>query len=368
MLIGLEHLTPADIAALTLFAGLGLAGIAHAWLARETTRAGFVIGAMGLAATSAAGTWIVSEERTPEPPPPQAVEASPAQLDDLRDRVLTLERSITAKEGALAIAETAAAEARRSREAAGVKIADLEKALLAEKSSAAARVEEARKAVAAEVERRVAAERATATAVLEARPKQAAQESPAEQLRRKLTNQQTLSYDIYQLDKREVVTGLTGDWYIIRLKVRGKPIAFADRQFRIAELEPEMQQITRALQTDVLTPLGRHAGKVRLFTRGFADSRRVSGPTDPPGVRSLKVLEKRPDGTYAARPKSQDVPKSISNDDLPNLRAAWVKDQLARHVTNAGEVLILANSPAPATERTVDVLLYVRWKEPAVAR
>jgi len=370
MPIGFENLTPADIAAMTLFAGLALAGIAHAWLARQTTRAGFVIGAIGLAATSAAATWIITEEPPPAPAaaPPQAVATTPVLHEDLRDRVRTLEQALTGRESAVARAEAAAAEARRSRDAVGSKLADLEKVLEAERSSANKQIEDARKAAAAEIERRIAMERAAAAATAEARPTQAPKASPAEQLRRKLSNQQTPSYDIYQLEKREVVTGLTGDWYIIRLKVRGKPLAFADRQFRIPELEPDMQQIAKTLQTDVLTPLGRHARKVRLFTRGFADPRRVSGPTDPPRLRTIKVLDRRPDGSYAARPRNQEVPASISNDDLPNLRATWIKDQLVRHATNAGDVLVLANAPAPESERTVDVLLYVSWKAPATAR
>ena len=170
------------------------------------------------------------------------------------------------------------------------------------------------------------------------------------------------------LPRNELVLGLQGSWYALRLKNRGKPLVFADGQFRIPEAKKEIQECALRFHKEVVVPVAKVAKRIRLFVRGGADTRRIIGQVEDPEVRKITYLPLQQSGRYTRDPKQQAVTVPVRNEDLPNLRADWLR-QLIRSalatsgadIKNIGAIDILQNKPGRRHERTADYLLYVEW-------
>jgi hypothetical protein len=173
----------------------------------------------------------------------------------------------------------------------------------------------------------------------------------------------TPCYSIEPLEPRELVDGLPGSWYLIRLRITDAPLIFPDRQFRLPDTDAVVES-ARTLVSDFLGPVARTAGKHRIFVRGGADPRPVTKTTDEPDTAQLWVLPQLPRGTYAAKPEMRRVAKAVRNEDLPGLRADWLRRQLSRILplgNSVGTVDILDDAPGPGRERTAELVLFVDW-------
>jgi hypothetical protein len=175
-------------------------------------------------------------------------------------------------------------------------------------------------------------------------------------IRRKLADGDRPFYSTEE--ERELIAGRKGTWYVVRLLQGGKDWNFADRQFVLSD-STEIKASIVHLRADVLVPLSQAGKYWRLFVRGAADPRRVAGPVG----RDLAYLPRLPDGTYASEPRSDRVNILAKNDDLPTLRADWLRE-IVRSVLGdivSGDIDILENPPQQEHGRTAELVLFVEW-------
>jgi hypothetical protein len=107
----------------------------------------------------------------------------------------------------------------------------------------------------------------------------------------------------------------------VHLLQGGRDWNFADRQFVLSD-STEIKASMAHLRDDVLVPLSQAGKYWRLFVRGTADARRVAGPVG----RELSYLPRLPDGTHASEPRGKRVTVPVQNEDLPTLRADWLRE------------------------------------------
>jgi hypothetical protein len=134
----------------------------------------------------------------------------------------------------------------------------------------------------------------------------------------------------------------------------------------IAEVLPQVIKDHRRVRdalygapADVLVPLSQAGKYWRLFVRGAADARRVAGPIS----RELSYLPRLPDGTHTSGPRGKRVTVLVQNEDLPTLRADWLRE-IVRPVLGAvvsGDIDILENPPHQGHGRTAELVLFVEW-------
>jgi hypothetical protein len=154
-----------------------------------------------------------------------------------------------------------------------------------------------------------------------------------------------------------------GQWYVVRLnEAAGRPLSFAKRQFRKPEAVPALTASAQRLEQEVLARLAASGAKSwRLFVRGSADTMPVVRATEAP-PQSMTYVPRRADGTWDFGAKRERTfAERVRNDDLPNLRANWLREEIARAVPSAGPIEVLGNSPSRAGQRTVELLMYVEW-------
>ena len=159
-------------------------------------------------------------------------------------------------------------------------------------------------------------------------------------------------------EERELIPGRRGTWYVVRLLQGGRDWNFADRQFVLSD-STEIKASMVHLRDDVLVPLSQAGKYWRLFVRGAADARRVAGPVG----RELSYLPRLPDGTHASEPRGKQVTVPVQNEDLPTLRADWLREIVrpALGAVVSGDIDILENPPQQEHERTAELVLFVEW-------
>jgi hypothetical protein len=175
-------------------------------------------------------------------------------------------------------------------------------------------------------------------------------------IRRKLADGDQPFYSTEE--EEELIAGRKGTWHVVRLLQGGKDWSFADRQFVVSDSR-EIKASMVHLRDDVLVPLSQAGKYWRLFVRGAADSRRVARPVG----RDLAYLPRLPDGTYASEPRSDRLNILAKNDDLPTLRADWLRE-IVRSVLGdivSGDIDILENPPEQEHGRTAELVLFVEW-------
>ena len=80
------------------------------------------------------------------------------------------------------------------------------------------------------------------------------------------------------------------------------------------------------MTAEILGLAGQVAKRSRLFLRGGADSRRIAGATEIPDGYELLVLPLR-EGKYRMDGQRMLPKEPVRNEDLPNLRADWLRQQ-----------------------------------------
>jgi hypothetical protein len=362
-------MTALTTAGIAVFSSLGLVALALALLARRYSVAAVIIGWIGLFALTAVLAWITYAG-------PQVVlqgignltseisvgnkelQHSGAQFQELEKRVEAIQvenhqirtdlaavlRTLGEAQG-----ESAKAKAEAERLIAALESQEV-KRTNAERNAAAAITN------AAELEKKLL----ESIAHFPASPKQ--QDTGI--VRRILAYRlETPFYTSQPLEQHALVAGLIGSWYVLRLKLQGKPFIFTDGQFGMPdEVAAEVKESALQLQSGVLAAVEQAAKTTRLFLRGGADSRRLLGAREAPDARELFILPRLPDGNYRPDPQHVLTAVPINNEDLPNLRADWLRKRI-QPVLSLGptDLMILENPPAAGQERTVDLILYVDW-------
>lgn len=187
----------------------------------------------------------------------------------------------------------------------------------------------------------------------------------AAELQRRLADRWTTPYfKAEPLRATELVSGLRGSWYVVRLDANGRPLAFANRRFSSPEAADAIKASARALDQELIAPVKASAQQVQLFFRGTADQRRYAGRDEmPPAGHEVAYLPRRPDGSFDAARRMQRSGAVVRNGELPNLRADWVRRTIAPVLAERGftDLDILENPPAPGRARTVELVMFVKW-------
>ncbi|MDX2259829.1 MAG: hypothetical protein NW205_13060 [Hyphomicrobiaceae bacterium] len=366
------------LATIGLVCGLALTAIGLVAVARRYSASGFAVALIGLLGIAFAGTWSVRELAQLR----AAVVTSPAPpaAPTVPEPNQAVQEALTRARDAESLAATATSE----RDEARRKAEDAEAALTTERTARDAAREAARQEAAADAQSRAEASAKAALARAEEeiaglrrriaeleRPPAASDPTvPVTEVvayMRSLIGKRldTPFYEIAPLPGAELVEGLTGSWYVLRLKVDGVPLTFPDARFRLdgdpARMGPGIEQAQR----DVLDPVALLAKDHRVFVRGSADARRVIGSdADQPSAQQLAVLTPLGDGRYGRSTAQRPIMTPLRNDDLPALRADWLRGRL----TAAGmsePIDILATTPSAnpggGVQRTAEIVLYVDW-------
>jgi hypothetical protein len=337
-------------ATLVIFVSLGLVALAIGLLARRYSATALMIGLAGLLGLTTASTWIAYARPENAAPVINTLKAEIAglnkELHGARERIQALEKGIEALRTKNDEIRTELRTAHAQKEEARQE-ADKEKG----------KVDGLTKELAAERARVAGLEKQRSTP-----PSPPPKVSPiGPDIRDKLDGRVvTPFYTSEPLEQRALVAGLTGRWYVMRLKLDDKPFVFAARQFRMSDAVQQIKESVLHLRTEILDPVGQVAKSTRPFLRGGADALPVAGATEIPDTRELEVLPSLPGGTYESSPKNFSLPSPVRNDDLPSLRADWLRQHI-RPILGSADVELLENRPAPGQERTVDLILYVDW-------
>jgi hypothetical protein len=343
-----------------VFASLGVVAVALALLARSYSVRAMVTGLVGLLALAAASTWLILTG-------PQAASPVVAKLNsDLETKSQELQQVLKLN----ADLATKTKELENALDVLKARPTGPAQTLVPEilapdpaHSTPASKPRGDDRAPGVPSQNPDTAKLQTEVADLKAR---IAQAERRERQRVRLTRRiDTPFYILTPLDGPHLVSGEPGTWYRIRLKVDGMPFVFADRQFRALTAANALIASMERVIAEELAPIAELSSKRRLFLRGGADPRAVLGPAESPPNRELQVLPRLPEGTYASTPQPRLAGNPIRNEDLPSLRADWLREQIRPlleplHLATT-DVGILDNPPAEGQERTAEVIWYVEW-------
>jgi hypothetical protein len=174
----------------------------------------------------------------------------------------------------------------------------------------------------------------------------------------------TAKVGVEKLNDRELVQGEIGEYYIISLKdtATGNPITFPQAQFAITDKPSELHGAIRELRDAVLrrVPQG---WRYRIFVRGHADGGSFKEPVSEEYYRNLEYLP--PSGaagsSYLRKPVRKRLNREFENEDLPNLRGAFLAKMLQEDINGAAPTL-LGNMPRPGTDkanRRAEIILFL---------
>lgn len=186
------------------------------------------------------------------------------------------------------------------------------------------------------------------------------------QLRRKLAyGLKTDDYEVEVLPDNEVVRGQKGRYYVIDLKnaESGLKFRFPGGQYTLARSDAAFRKALNKFVGDVA---GKLESNVRygFFVRGSADSVPFRGRLlDDYKYEEVKYLKSVGAGRYQLGSTTRPINASIRNQDLPFLRARFLKDVVAttypvtEPVVLEGTITDRKNNE----DRNVELILYVDW-------
>jgi hypothetical protein len=348
-------MSASNIATTVNFASLGLVALALGLLVRRYSHRALAIGLIGLFALTTSLTWIsYAGPAIPEIPP---ANGEREQIRVLEKRVAALKIENDQIRADHDTMQARLGDAQRDADQAKAEIKRLSAELQAERDTAK-RNQEAASARIVELETKIA----KLEELLKAIPQQP---PPSPQPKGTPLDIPSPFYSSERLEQRTLVAGLTGNWYVIRLKLGGKPLSFDDGQYRLPGAVQELTESALQLNKKLLVPIRQVAKSTRLFLRGTADDRPLLGTPKELEVRELKILPRLPDGTYEAAPRRVSLPAHFHNKDLPNLRADWLRQHVRPLLQSvaSSDIEILDNRPSPNNERTAELIVFVEWSE-----
>jgi hypothetical protein len=154
-------------------------------------------------------------------------------------------------------------------------------------------------------------------------------------------------------EERELIAGRNGTWYVVRLLQGGKDWNFVDRQFVLSDSTEIKASIVHLRDECPRSPLASREvlAALRAWRGGPPARRRAHWPRSclfaPPARRNVRFR----------------VNVLAKNDDLPTLRADWLRE-IVRSVLGdvvSGDIDILENPPQQEHARTAELVLFVEW-------
>jgi hypothetical protein len=339
----MQSITIFSGAMMAVFASLGLVALSIAYLARRFSRSALVVALVGLLGLTSAAT-LASLNGTMIGPvaPPKPITPTPGCQKPI-STVCPSQNELDQVRAELSAALTRAKEA--EQKAASTSLDN--EALKFELKEAKEKLNDALKRI----------------AELEPPPLPTTTDALIRSTLRQ--RRETPFYVSEPIQQGALVADLNGSWYRIQLKVRNKSLTFPGRQFKLSDQREDILESVGNLNKDLFGPVSKVAKQTAIFVRGSADARRIVGSTDAPLNRPISILVIQPDGTYAATTKQQTYKPSVPvrNEDLPNLRAEWLRETVSPVVelSESNKIRILENVPRAEQERTAEFFLFVQW-------
>ncbi len=169
-------------------------------------------------------------------------------------------------------------------------------------------------------------------------------------------------YVITKMGRKDLVRGKNGHYYNILIKnpATGKGYNFASASYSRVEPEESFKASLDKVISDIKNSLdGRR--NYQLFVRGKASAGRYLGkPTPGYEYNDIKVLEEFR-GRYDNEVEEYIYGPMIKNEDLPNLRGAYLQELIAKNYKVATPIILdgkVSSSRDPA-EQAVALILYV---------
>ncbi len=170
---------------------------------------------------------------------------------------------------------------------------------------------------------------------------------------------------IQKLENKELVQGEIGGYYLITFNEAKtfSPITFSPASFVITDKADELHSAIQELRQAVLQQIPSN-WRYRIFVRGHADGGTFKEPIADEAYRDLEYLP--PSDASGSNYQAQSVRKRLArdygNEDLPNLRGAFMARALLETLKGEAPVL-LGNSPEPGSNtanRRAEVILFLK--------
>ena len=169
-------------------------------------------------------------------------------------------------------------------------------------------------------------------------------------------------YNIVKSPKVEMVSGKRGHYYNIFLKnpATGKGYRFASARYSAITNDAQFKQSLDRAISDIKGALD---GKrnYQIYVQGKASAGRYRGKMEKGfDYSSMDVMENN-DGTYGPGMVTRKYGPTISNDDLPNLRGAYLQDYVAKNYSVAKPIILdgkVSKSKDPS-KQAVALILFV---------
>jgi hypothetical protein len=176
----------------------------------------------------------------------------------------------------------------------------------------------------------------------------------------------TNHYDVEPYPARELIGGRQGKYYAIDMKNADSGIRYFFEGGKYT-LRTGTSEFRSSLNTFVADVLGRMEGNVSydLYVRGSADQKPYEGRMEAGSeYRQVSFLRAIGPDRYAAEKIDAQFERGVvRNTDLPNLRAAFMRDLVASTYPIKPPV-ILQGTVTPKTDerdRNVELILFVEW-------
>ena len=169
-------------------------------------------------------------------------------------------------------------------------------------------------------------------------------------------------YRMNKIREKKLINGKTGKYYRISLKSPGgKGYRFASGKYnKITPSAPFKASLDRVIE-DIRNALdGRRT--YQIYVRGKASAGRFKGRMDKTNAyHDVELLERGENGKYTDQPKIRHYGNKLTNDDLPNLRGAYLADYLAKHYDGINPVILdgKVSRSKNTAKQSVDIILYV---------
>jgi hypothetical protein len=173
-------------------------------------------------------------------------------------------------------------------------------------------------------------------------------------------------YDVEPYPARELIGGRQGKYYAIDMKNADSGIRYFFEGGKYT-LRTGTSEFRGSLNKFVADVLARMEGNVRhdLYVRGSADQKPYEGRMEPGSeYRQVSFLRAIGPDRYAAEKMDAQFERGVvRNTDLPNLRAAFMRDLVASTYPIKTPI-ILQGAVTPKTDerdRNVELILFVEW-------
>ena len=170
-------------------------------------------------------------------------------------------------------------------------------------------------------------------------------------------------YNIVKAAEQKMVQGKRGHFYFIDLKnpATGKAYKFASASYSSVK---NQDQFKKSLDRAIANIKGAFDGKrgYQLYVRGKASAGRYSGKmADGYEYTSVNVLPRDADKTYRTELVERTYGKTIDNDDLPNMRGAYLQEYIGKNYDVAKPIILdgHVSKSKDAKKQALSVILFV---------